>query len=106
VLDKSNIEVGKIIKVDSRPDIGLVTINEVIKFDSLICVRTSKGGIFDQYDITGASKEEEVLFAKNGKDYAHSLKDWTKIKEKRRLSEFKSDDGIQSMRVEALKSEV
>lgn len=106
MLDKSNIEIGKVVKIDSRPDIGLVSIKEIIKFESLICIRTSKGGIFDQYDITEASKDEIDLFAKNGKDYAHSLKDWTKIREKRSVDEFKSEDGIQSMRVEALKSEV
>lgn len=68
----------KLIRVCSRPDMGIVMVVEVLKFGKLWCVRTSKGGIFDEFDIVSVTPEEEKKFKMDGSWTSHSPKDWLK----------------------------
>jgi hypothetical protein len=80
VLSHDAIIIKKAIRICSRPDLGIVTIVDILKFGKLWAVRASKGGVFDQYDIIGLPEKEERLYKATGQDTIHSKMEWTKMK--------------------------
>lgn len=77
-MQRDKIEVGNIVEIISRPDLGLIVIEKVLKFGKFICVRTSRGGVFDEFDLLEPASERIDMFKKNGRDANHSKRDWLK----------------------------
>ena len=88
MLSHENITVKKAVRICSRPDMGIVTITDIVKYGKLWSVRTSKGGIFDEYDIVGLLEDEERSYRGMGTDTVHSKGDWLKKVEVNEMFEF------------------
>ncbi|MBF0553221.1 MAG: hypothetical protein HQK96_01545 [Nitrospirae bacterium] len=79
MLENKDLTKRKAVRICSRPDMGIVEVLDVMRFGKLSCARTSKGGIFDRFDLIPVKQEEEQLFRSRGESFSHTKKDWLKM---------------------------